>query len=133
MRAPSEDEDAYEDEDEGEDDAGLDEEEWGDAPTIDDERLGDAADELLAAGVIGEACMLFKRALYADRTDSEWPDKLVSCYLRWQSDGTDEELGDVGDDLSAWGRETEACTAWRGAAQLDPGDEEWQRKSSGCN
>lgn len=103
------------------------------APAIDDERLGDAADELLAAGVVGEACMLFKRAMYADRTDTEWPDKLVSCYLRWQSDGTDEELGDVGDDLSAWGREAEACTAWRGAAQLDPGDEEWQRKSSGCN
>jgi tetratricopeptide (TPR) repeat protein len=50
-----------------------------DADPQNDERVGDYADALLAAGRVDEACATYQRALDLDRTDSEWPGKLVGC------------------------------------------------------
>jgi tetratricopeptide (TPR) repeat protein len=108
-----------------------------------DEIWGDAADALLESGDAEKALRFYLHALRIDPQDEEWINRvmtlggqetLLEMYREQMQTNpdSDELMGDYGDLLETMGRHEEACLAWQRAQQLDPEDNEWHDKVSGC-
>jgi tetratricopeptide (TPR) repeat protein len=108
----------------------------------DDERIGDAADVLRERGETERACELYMRALEIDPADSEWIRNVAACpggadvmgrvLDRAIASRDDERIGDVADWYRAQGEVDRACELYRRAAEIDPGDNEWQGNLERC-
>ena len=107
----------------------------------DDEVWGDLGDLLRYEGDLLGARQAYMRAFRIDPADSEWHGALIELgaveqlleYAEATLDQSDDEaLGDLGDLLSAAGRQEEACDHWRRAAEIDPSDEEWLNHATDC-
>jgi len=103
-----------------------------------DELWGDLAEGYAALDRTADAVRAFRRARELDPQDDEWSQRLLqldpgselaSAEARArESPGNDELWGDLGDAYASSGRTSDALTAYRRAADLDPDDGEWAPK-----
>lgn len=106
---------------------------------MDDEIWGDLADRYAELGMEDQAIAAYRYAHQLDPEDSEWIGALQTRGVYegpTTPDGEvmvdDEALGDQGDAYREMGNWQTACTRYREALALDPGDSEWVRWTSVC-
>ena len=110
----------------------------------DDEIWGDIGDHFAERGQSEKALTYYLHAMSLDPTDSEWHQKLAESGSSEQvvafyesnavhNQDNDEWLGDYGDLLARMDRREDACSQYRNALALDPGDSEWVQRVGECD